>query len=205
MNGRTDNVYLLPATTQFETTGSVTATNRSIQWRDQVIEPLFESKPDHEIMYLLAKKLGLADQLFKHIKVENNQPVIEDITREFNKGMWTIGYTGQSPERLKAHQQNWHTFHKTSLEAEGGVADGETYGLPWPCWGGTPEMKHPGTHILYDTSKTVAQGGGNFRARFGVERNGESLLADDSFSLGCELEDGYPEFTHKMLKQLMVG
>ncbi|PSU34717.1 formate dehydrogenase subunit alpha [Photobacterium lutimaris] len=201
MNNRKDNVYLLPATTQFETTGSVTATNRSIQWRDQVIEPLFESKPDHEIMYLLSQKLGLAEQLFKHIRVENNQPVIEDITREYNKGMWTIGYTGQSPERLKEHQQNWHTFHKTSLEAEGGPANGETYGLPWPCWG-TPEMKHPGTHILYDTSKTVAQGGGNFRARFGVERNGDSLLADDSFSLGCELEDGYPEFTDKMLKQL---
>ncbi|MGF1736660.1 formate dehydrogenase subunit alpha [Photobacterium satsumensis] len=201
MNNRKDNVYLLPATTQFETTGSVTATNRSIQWRDQVIEPLFESKPDHEIMYLLSQKLGLSEQLFKHIRVENNQPVIEDITREYNKGMWTIGYTGQSPERLKEHQQNWHTFHKTSLEAEGGPANGETYGLPWPCWG-TPEMKHPGTHILYDTSKTVAQGGGNFRARFGVERNGESLLADDSFSLGCELEDGYPEFTDKMLKQL---
>ncbi|KLV07255.1 formate dehydrogenase [Photobacterium aquae] len=201
MNGRTDNVYLLPATTQFETTGSVTATNRSIQWRDQVIEPLFESKPDHEIMYLLSQKLGLADQLFKHIKIENNRPVIEDITREFNKGMWTIGYTGQSPERLKAHQKNWHTFDNTSLEAVGGPANGETYGLPWPCWG-TPEMQHPGTHILYDTSKTVAQGGGNFRARFGVERNGESLLADDSYSLGCELEDGYPEFTDKMLKQL---
>ena len=201
MNNRKDNVYLLPATTQFETTGSVTATNRSVQWRDQIIEPLFESKPDHEIMYLLSQKLGLSEQLFKHIRVENNQPVIEDITREYNKGMWTIGYTGQSPERLKEHQQNWHTFHKTSLEAEGGPANGETYGLPWPCWG-TPELKHPGTHILYDTSKTVAQGGGNFRARFGVERNGESLLADDSFSLGCELEDGYPEFTDKMLKQL---
>ncbi|WP_159144800.1 molybdopterin-dependent oxidoreductase, partial [Klebsiella pneumoniae] len=51
MNDRTDGVYLLPATTQFETYGSVTASNRSIQWRDQVIEPLFESKPDHEIMY----------------------------------------------------------------------------------------------------------------------------------------------------------
>ncbi|MGF1689805.1 formate dehydrogenase subunit alpha [Photobacterium kagoshimensis] len=201
MNGRTDDVYLLPATTQFETHGSVTATNRSIQWRDQVIEPLFESKPDHEIMYLLSQKLGLSEQLFKHIKVENNQPVIEDVTREYNKGMWTIGYTGQSPERLKAHQQNWHTFHKTTLEGEGGVADGETYGLPWPCWG-TPEMKHPGTHILYDTSKTVAQGGGNFRARFGVERNGESLLADDSYSLGCELEGGFPEFSDKLLKQL---
>ncbi|EPP5811179.1 formate dehydrogenase subunit alpha [Vibrio vulnificus] len=201
MNDRTDGVYLLPATTQFETHGSVTASNRSIQWRDQVIEPLFESKPDHEIMYLLTKKLGFADQLFKNVRVVNNQPVIEDITREFNKGMWTIGYTGQSPERLKAHQQNWHTFHKTTLEAEGGPANGETYGLPWPCWG-TPEMKHPGTHILYDTSKPVAQGGGTFRTRFGVEFEGKSLLADGSYSKDSDIQDGYPEFSDKLLKQL---
>ncbi|OLQ88389.1 formate dehydrogenase [Vibrio panuliri] len=201
MNDRTDGVYLLPATTQFETHGSVTASNRSLQWRDQVIQPLFDSKPDHEIIYLLSQKLGIAEQLFKNINVENNQPVIEDITREFNKGMWTIGYTGQSPERLKEHQQNWHTFHKTTLEAEGGPANGETYGLPWPCWG-TPEMKHPGTHILYDTSKTVAEGGGNFRTRFGVEFEGQSLLAEDSYSKGCEIQDGYPEFTDKLLKQL---
>jgi len=201
MNDRTDGVYLLPATTQFETYGSVTASNRSLQWRDQVIEPLFESKPDHEIMYLLSKKLGFADQLFKHIRVENNQPVIEDITREFNRGMWTIGYTGQSPERLKDHQQNWHTFHKTSLEAEGGPVHGETYGLPWPCWG-TPEMKHPGTHILYDTSKPVAEGGGTFRARYGVEFEGKNLLAEDSFSKNSEIEDGYPEFSDKLLKHL---
>jgi len=201
MNDRTDGVYLLPATTQFETYGSVTASNRSIQWRDQVIEPLFDSKPDHEIMYLLTKKLGFADELFKHIKVENNQPLLEDITREFNRGMWTVGYTGQSPERLKDHQQNWHTFHKTTLQAEGGPVNGETYGLPWPCWG-TPEMKHPGTHILYDTSKTVAEGGGTFRARYGVEFEGKTLLAEDSFSKGSEIEDGYPEFSDKLLKQL---
>ena len=31
-------------------------------------------------------------------------------------------------------------------------------------------MKHPGTPVLYDTSKPVAEGGLNFRARFGVER-----------------------------------
>ncbi|MDR9826733.1 formate dehydrogenase subunit alpha [Vibrio sp. FNV 38] len=201
LNDRTDGVYLLPATTQFETTGSVTASNRSLQWRDQVIEPLFESKPDHEIMYLLSKKLGIADQLFANVKVENNIPVIEDITREFNRGMWTIGLSGQSPERLKEHQKNWHTFHKTTLEGEGGPANGETYGLPWPCWG-TPEMKHPGTHILYDTSKTVAQGGGNFRARYGVEFEGHNILAEDSYSLGSEIEDGYPEFSDKLLKSL---
>ena len=73
--------------------------------------------------------------------------------------------------------------------------------MPWPCWG-TPEMMHPGTHILYDTSKEVARGGGNFRARFGVEYEGHILLAVDSFSKGCELESGYPEFTDKMLKKL---
>jgi formate dehydrogenase major subunit len=32
---RKDGVYLLPASTQFETYGSVTASNRSIQWRER--------------------------------------------------------------------------------------------------------------------------------------------------------------------------
>ncbi|GAB4348018.1 MAG: formate dehydrogenase subunit alpha [Gammaproteobacteria bacterium] len=201
MHNRKDGVYVLPAATQFETYGSVTASNRSLQWRDKVIDPVFESLPDHTIMYKFAKKLGFADELCKHIAVNNDEPLIEDITREFNRGMWTIGYTGQSPERLKAHQQNWHTFNTTSLLAEGGPANGDYYGMPWPCWG-TAEMKHPGTPILYDTSKPVAKGGLNFRARFGVERNGVSLLASNSYPVGNELKDGHPEFTDKLLKSL---
>ncbi|MES9991604.1 MAG: formate dehydrogenase subunit alpha [Candidatus Thiodiazotropha sp.] len=201
MHDRTDGVYLLPAATQFETYGSVTASNRSLQWRDKVIEPLFESLPDHTIMYRLANKLGFANELFKHIKVENDEPLIEDITREFNKGMWTIGYTGQSPERMKKQQQNWGTFDYTSLLAEGGACDGEYYGLPWPCWG-TADMGHPGTPNLYDTSKPVAKGGLNFRARFGVERNGENLLAEGSYPVGNELKDGHPEFSAELLKKL---
>jgi formate dehydrogenase major subunit len=201
LHDRKDGVYLLPAATQFETYGSVTASNRSLQWRDKVVEPVWDSKTDHEILYLLASKLGFADEMFKNIKVENNEPSIEDTTREFNKGMWTIGYTGQSPERLKLHMENQHTFDKTTLQAIGGPADGEYYGLPWPCWG-TPEMKHPGTPILYDTSKPVAEGGLNFRARFGVERNGDNLLAEGSYSVGSEIEDGYPEFNMTVLKKL---
>src|SRR5207342_1024340 len=55
---RKDGVYLLPAATQFETSGSVTASNRSIQWREKVIEPLFESKPDHTLMVAFADKFG---------------------------------------------------------------------------------------------------------------------------------------------------
>ena len=201
MHDRKDGVYLLPAATQYETYGSVTASNRSFQWRDQVMDPLFESLPDHTIMYKLAKKLGIADQLCKHIQVRDDEPLIEDITREFNRGMWTIGYTGQSPERLKLQQKNWGTFDFTSLEAEGGPCDGEYYGLPWPCWG-TPEMKHPGTPNLYDGSKPVAKGGLTFRARFGVERNGVNLLAEGFYSKGSEIRDGYPEFTDKLLKKL---
>ncbi|MET0027086.1 MAG: formate dehydrogenase subunit alpha [Candidatus Thiodiazotropha sp.] len=201
MHDRTDGVYLLPASTQFETYGSVTASNRSLQWRDKVIEPLFESVPDHTIMYRLAKKLGFADELFKNIQMNGEEPLIEDITREFNKGMWTIGYTGQSPERMKLQQQNWGTFDYTSLLAEGGPCDGEFYGLPWPCWG-TAELKHPGTPNLYDTSKPVAKGGLNFRARFGVEHNGTNLLAEGSYPVGNEIKNGHPEFTADLLKKL---
>jgi len=201
MSERKNGMFLLPTCTQFETYGSVTASNRSLQWRDQLIEPLFESKTDQEILYLLARKLGFADEMFKHIEVQNNQPSVEDTLREINRGTWTIGYTGQSPERLKEHAKHRRTFNTTTLRAEGGPLDGEYYGLPWPCWG-TADMKHPGTPILYDPSKPVAEGGLVFRARFGVERNGVSLLAEDSYSVGSEIKDGYPEFTADMLKQL---
>jgi len=198
---RQDGIYLLPACTQFETYGSVTASNRSLQWREKVIDPLFESLPDHTIMYKFAKKLGFEKELFKNIQVNGEEPLIEDILREINRGMWTIGYTGQSPERLKLHMENKHTFNTTTLKAEGGPCDGDYYGLPWPAWG-TPEMKHPGTPVLYDTSKPVAEGGLTFRARFGVEYQGKNLLADGSWSEGSEIKDGYPEFTADMLKQL---
>ena len=201
LSDRTDGVYLLPATTQFETYGSVTASNRSLQWREKVIEPSFDSLPDRTIIYKMAKKLGFADRMFRQIKVENDEPLIEDVTREFNKGMWTIGYTGQSPERLKAHMANQHVFDKTTLQAVGGELDGEYYGLPWPCWG-NPELKHPGTPNLYDTSKPVAEGGLCFRARFGVEHEGKNLLAEGSYPVGSEIKDGYPQFTMGMLKKL---
>ncbi len=199
LHDRTDGVYLLPAATQFEVDGTRTASNRSIQWSEQIIKPLFESKSDHEIMYLLAKKLGFAAELTKNMKVEGNTPQIEDILREINKGCWTIGYTGQSPERLKQHMKYQHTFDKTTLRAVGGPCDGDFYGLPWPCWG-TAEIKHPGTANLYDTSIPVKDGGLNFRALF-VERNGESLLAVESFPEGSELKDGHPAVSYGLLKK----
>ncbi|ORE90334.1 hypothetical protein ATO13_23145, partial [Stappia sp. 22II-S9-Z10] len=201
LHDRTDGVYLLPAATQFETYGSVTASNRSLQWREKVVEPLFESLPDHTIMKLFADKFGFSDRMFRNIEVNGDEPLIEDLTREFNRGMWTIGYTGQSPERMKLHMENQQTFDRTTLRAVGGPCDGDFYGMPWPCWG-TPEMKHPGSANLYDTSLSVAEGGLPFRARYGVERNGENLLAEGSYTKDSELTDGYPEFTMAMLIEL---
>ncbi|MBA2352406.1 MAG: formate dehydrogenase subunit alpha [Burkholderiales bacterium] len=199
---RQDGVYLLPAATQFECDGSVTASNRSLQWREKVIEPLFESKTDHEIMYLFSKKFGFDKEMWKNIKVTNNNPSMEDTLREINRGTFTIGYSGQSPERLKLHMKNMHTFDVKTLRAKGGPCDGDYFGLPWPCWG-TPELKHPGTPNLYDTSKEVKDGGLNFRANFGVEKDGVNLLAEDgSHSKNAELTMGYPEFDHVLLKKL---
>jgi len=198
---RKDGVYVLPAATQFETYGSVTASNRSLQWRDKIFNPIYEAKPDQDIMYLFAKKFGFDKQFFKNIKVKDGSPSVEDTTREFNRGMWTIGYTGQSPERLKAHMANQSTFDKTTLLAKGGPVSGEYYGLPWPCWG-TDKIKHPGTPVLYDPSKPVAEGGLCFRARFGVQHKGENLLAEGSYPVASEIKDGYPEFSMAMLKKL---
>jgi formate dehydrogenase major subunit len=52
-------------------------------------------------------------------------------------------------------------------------------------------MKHPGSPNLYDTTRHVMDGGGNFRANFGVERDGVNLLAEDgSNSKGADITTG---------------
>jgi formate dehydrogenase major subunit len=199
--GRKDGTYLLPIATQFECKGSRVASNRALQWGEQIVKPIFESKDDLEVMYLVAKKLGFADPMFKNIKVENNLPVAEDILREMNRGSWSTGYCGQSPERLKSHMEHQADFDMLTQRATTGPNKGDYYGLPWPCWG-SPEVKHPGTPLLYNTNLAVMDGGGCFRARFGVEREGVNLLAEGSYPKDSEIKDGYPEFTYGVLKKL---
>jgi formate dehydrogenase major subunit len=219
LSERKNGTYLLPACTSFEMNGSRTASNRSLQWGEQIVAPAFESKNDYDVMYMLARKLGFADRMFKNIKVENGSVSAEDILREINRGGWSTGYCGQSPERLKAHMRNQAKFDLVTLRApvDDPEVGGDYYGLPWPCWG-TPEFKHPGSAILYNTDLPVKEGGGTFRARFGVERvvkrklmeNGQevereehdNLLSDGSYSAGSQIKDGYPEFTLGVLKKL---
>lgn len=222
VSGRKNGTYLLPIATQFECDGSRTASNRSIQWGEKIVEPIFESATDYWVIYKLAEKLGFADKMFKNISLKKgkygDEPEAESILREINRGGWSTGYCGQSPERLKSHMANQGDFDIVTLRAAAGPNAGDYYGLPWPCWG-TPEMKHPGTHTLYNTNLHVKDGGGTFRARFGVERvlkvkekdaTGaevekevkHNLLAEGSASAGSELTNGYPEFTMAVLKKL---
>jgi formate dehydrogenase major subunit len=203
LSERKNGTYLLPMCTSFESSGSRTASNRSLQWGEQIVKPVFESNNDYDVIYKFAVKLGFADQMFKNIKVENGAVSAEDILREINRGGWSTGYCGQSPERLKAHMRNQAKFDLVTLRApkDDPEVGGDYYGLPWPCWG-TPEYKHPGTPVLYNTNLPVKEGGGTFRARFGVERNGVSLLSDGSYSQDSEIKDGYPEFTLGVLKKL---
>ena len=208
--GRKEDMYLLPVASQFECKGSRVASNRAMQWGEQIVKPIFESKDDLEVMYLIAKKCGFADQMFKNIKVENNLPVAEDILREINRGSWSTGYCGQSPERIKSHMAHQADFDMLTQRATTGPNKGDYYGLPWPCWG-SPEVRHPGTPLLYNTNLAAMDGGGVFRARFGIEREEKrpdgttvkvSLLADGSAGKDSEIKDGYPEFTVGVLKKL---
>jgi formate dehydrogenase major subunit len=215
MPDRKDGVYLLPAATQLETSGSVTASNRSIQWREKVIEPLFESLPDHTIMLAFAKKFGFGAEFVKNIRVTKgklgfDEPNVEDMTREINAGNWTIGYTGQTPERLKAHMRLQAHFDPKTLRCTQSVVDKETgydikgdyYGLPWPCYG-KAEIKHPGSPVLYRTDLKMMDGGGCFRTNFGITKDGVNLLAEEgSHPKDSEITVGHPEFDHVLMKKL---
>lgn len=198
---RTDNMYLLPAASQVETSGSVAATNRSYQWRSQVVKPLYEAKEDHVILFEFAKRLGFYEEFTKSLK--NGKATFEwpeDATREFNRSVKTIGLQGVTPERLKRQQENWHLFDPVTLIGKGAV-EGEYYGLPWPCW----SDKHPGTPIMYRTDVPVMEGGMGFRAGWTdkgadgkpvvvAEREGKSLLAAKEVA-GSKFAGGHLEIT----------
>ena len=98
--------------------------------------------------------------------------------------------------------KNMNTFDVKTLRAKGGPCDGDYFGLPWPCYG-TPELKHPGLAEPLRHVAHVMDGGGCFRANFGVERDGVNLLAEDgSYPKGGDLTIGYPEFDHVLMKKL---
>ena len=132
-----------------DATGSRTASNRSLQWGEQIVKPIFESKNDYEVMYCWPRSSASPTGCSRTSRSRTTAVSAEDILREINRGGWSTGYCGQSPERLKLHMANQEDFDLVTLRGRRTARpSGDYYGLPWPCWG-TPELKHPGTpHAL---------------------------------------------------------
>ena len=177
LTDRKDNLFILPAASQMETEGSVAATNRSYQWRYQVIKPMFECREDHEILFDFAKRFGFYEEFVRALgDGKGNFVWPDDATREVGMSVRSIGLQGRTPERLRAHTDNWHLFDKRTLLGHG-VVEGDYYGLPWPCW----SEKHPGSPILWNNDVPVMRGGMGFRVRWGDvapdKAGGGSMLA----------------------------
>ena len=194
-----NDVYILPSATQFETSGSVTATNRSAQWRYEVIKPMYESKADQDIMFELAKRLGFFDELVAGMGKGKDFSWPEDATNEIARIIKTIGLTGWTADRLKKHTDNWHMFDEVTLRGYGDMT-GEYYGLPWPCW----TKSHSGSPVLYNINLPVKEGGMGFRNRFGNDKDGVNLLAEKgSAPKGSANPDGYPEITKDNIEAVL--
>ena len=165
---RKDDVYLLPAATQLEMCGlgdRIEPLAAVARESDRTDVRVAHRPHDHVSACARNSASPSSSSATTRVKLAKgkggmDEPDMEDTLREINRGMWTIGYTGQSPERLQAHMRNMHVFDVKTLRAKGGkdaktgyVLDGDYFGLPWPCYG-TPELKHPGSPNLYDTSQT---------------------------------------------------
>ena len=209
LTDREDDIYIIPACTQFECEGSVTASNRSGQWRSKVVEPLYESKPDQEIMFEFAKKFGFYDEFVRGMKMDVVNGELKQVKKDFvwpddaadeiARTIKTIGLGGWTAKRLRKHQENWHMFDPITLEGKGPMK-GEYYGLPWPCW----DEQHPGSPILYNPDTPFAKGGMGFRNRFGLEHDGVSQLASQNASVkDAKVQGGYPEITKENIEQVL--
>jgi formate dehydrogenase major subunit len=199
---RKDGVYLLPAASNYEQWGSSVNTNRDNQYRQRVVSPVWEARTDIAIMVDLAERFGFRKEFTHNMKggwrgipanvkdvKEFSEETMNDVLREINAGALSIGYVGHTPERLKRQQQWAHVFDIRTKKAMSGPAQGEQWGLPWPCWTDT----HPGTPILYRTDVPVSEGGCGFRAVWGPKApDGRTLMAAEGSAPPGGPKTGYP-------------
>jgi formate dehydrogenase major subunit len=117
---RTDGVYCRPVMQFFKTRVAQTASNRSLQWREIKRWNRF-NRSTIRLWQMFAEKLAFTRRLSVTLRIdEGAEPNIEDITREFNRGMWTIGWQARA-ERLKLHMaKSIHISDRTPLCARVG-------------------------------------------------------------------------------------
>lgn len=140
---RKEGAYILPAATVYEQPGSVTNSNRDIQWRNRIVAPVWESRTDLAIILDLAERLGFKDEFTKNTKEawkgvpesmkgvkELPEETYASIIGEWNLGMRTIGMTGQTYERMKRQQEWAHAFDVKTKKATGGRCMASSGGCP---------------------------------------------------------------------------
>jgi formate dehydrogenase major subunit len=93
---------VLPATSMLENEGSLTNTERRVQWSFKAIEPPGEARPDWWIVSEVGKALGFTGNGPKGFGYRS----AEDVLREINA--CTPQYRGITPERLKANLAGIH-------------------------------------------------------------------------------------------------
>ena len=209
---RKNGTYLLPICTQFECDGSRTASNRSLQWGEQVVKPIFESKNDYDVMYLLAKKLGFADRMFKNIKVENgcrvgrghparDQPrrLVDRLYRPVAGAAEGCTWrTRQDFDLVTLRAPRTAPARATTTACRGRAGARRSSSIPAPTCSTTPTCT---SWTAAAPSAPASAWSAEDKLPDGTSRK-VNLLAEGSYSLGSEIKDGYPEFTYGVLKKL---
>jgi formate dehydrogenase major subunit len=207
ISARADNTYLLPIATSLEMEGTRTASNRSLQWHEANRSAPLRGEERLRVPVPARPEARLRRADVQEHQGREQHPDAADILREINRGGWSTGYCGQSPERLQAHMRNQGKFDLVTLRApkDDPEVGGDYYGLPWPCWG-KPELRHPGSPILYRTDVHVMEGrarSGPASARSATARRcsaGELLQRSARIS-----RTGYPGILHGRAQEARAG
>ena len=112
-----DGTYLLPICTSSRWTAAAPPPTARCNGASKVVEPIFESRNDYDVMYALAQRLGFADRMFANIEVKDGARLGRGAScARSTAASGRIGYTGQSPERLQAaHAATRTDFDLTTL------------------------------------------------------------------------------------------
>ena len=192
-------------------TGSRTSSNRAIQWGEQIVKPIFESKDDNEVMYLLAKKLGFADRMFKNIKVDEQRaggrgrPARDQPRRLVDRllrpvaGAAEVAY-GES-ERLRhasRRRPRPARTRATTTVCRGRAGARRNSSIPARRCSTTPTSR---SRKAAAPSAPASAWSARKRCPTADQRK-VSLLGNGYYSKDSEIKDGYPEFTYGVLKKL---
>ena len=204
LSERKNGTYLLPACTSFEMNGSRTASNRSLQWGEQIVKPVFECKNDYDVMYMLAPQARLRrPDVQEHQGRERRglgrgHPARDQSRRLVDRLLRPVARAAQS-----AHEKSVQVRCRHAARAEGRSGSRRRILRPAVAVLGNAGVQAP-RHARALQHQSAGEGRRRHvpRALRRRAQTGSACSADGSYSVGSEIKDGYPEFTLGVLKKL---